>query len=282
MGSKIKMSLRATTLVLAATLLSAGVSATSRSEGLAAPAAKPREAGAASAAKPDASGCGRAGFRVLLDVGHSAQVPGATSARGVPEYDFNLRLGQAIEKALVRAGFRSTSLLITPGPARAGLFARVERANTWPADLVISVHHDSVPEWFLETWTHGGREARFSDRFAGHSVFVSSANGEAQASLLFAQLLGRELKLQGLRFTPHYTRPDMDWRRRELLDPETGVYRYDQLVVLRDTKVPTVLFEAGSIINRDEELLMSSPERQGKIAAAVTDAVRLFCAARAQ
>ena len=53
-------------------------------------------------------------------------------------------------------------------------------------------------------------------------------------------------------------------------------------MVLRDTKVPTILFEAGSIINRDEELLMSSPERQAKIAAAVTDAVRLFCAARAQ
>ncbi len=279
-----RSSLPASTLLLAAVLLSAGASATSRSEGPAAPATKPRgsEANAASAAKPDAGGCQRAGFRVLLDVGHSAQVPGATSARGVPEYEFNLRLGQAIEKTLLRAGFRSTSLLITPGPARAGLFARVERANAWPADLVISVHHDSVPEWFLETWTHAGREARFSDRFAGHSLFVSFANGEAQASVLFAQLLGRELKLQGLRFTPHYTRPDMDWRRRELVDPETGVYRYDQLVVLRDTKVPTILFEAGSIINRDEELLMSSPERQAKIAAAVTDAVRLFCAARAQ
>jgi N-acetylmuramoyl-L-alanine amidase len=210
------------------------------------------------------------------------QVPGAFSARGVPEYEFNLRLAQGIEKALLRAGFRSTLLLITPGPARAGLFARVARANAWPADLVISVHHDSVPEWFLETWTHDGKEARFSDRFAGHSVFVSMENGEAQASLLFAQMLGRELKIKGLRYTPHYTLPAMDWRRRDLLDPETGVYRYDQLVVLRDTKVPTVLFEAGSIINRNEELLMGSPERQGKIAAAVTDAVRLFCAAQAQ
>ena len=111
---------------------------------------------------------------------------------------------------------------------------------------------------------------------------MSFENKEPQASLLFAQLLGRELKIQGLKYTPHYTLPAMDWRGRDLLDPETGVYRYDQLVVLRETKVPTVLFEAGSIINRDEELLMSSPERQTKIATAVTDAVRLFCAARAQ
>jgi N-acetylmuramoyl-L-alanine amidase len=258
-------------LVLAAMLLPAGAHAASTG--------KPASA---SAAKPDKSGCQRAAFRVALDVGHSAQVPGAMSARGVPEYEFNLRLAQAIEKALLRAGFRNTVLMITPGPARAGLFARVERANTMPADLVISVHHDSVPEWFLETWTHEGKQARFSDRFAGHSLFVSFENKEAEASLLFAQMLGRELKIQGLRYTPHYTLPAMDWRRRDLLDPDTGVYRYDQLVVLRETKVPTVLFEAGSIINRDEELVMNSPERQTKIATAVTDAVRLFCAARAQ
>jgi N-acetylmuramoyl-L-alanine amidase len=258
-------------LLLAAMLLSAGAHASSTGT----PPASP-------AAKPDKNGCVRGTFRVLLDVGHSAQVPGAMSARGVPEYEFNLRLAQGLEKALLRAGFRNTNLLITPGPARAGLFARVEKANAWPADLVVSIHHDSVPEWFLETWTHDGKQARFSDRFAGHSLFVSFENKEPQASLLFAQLLGRELNIQGLKYTPHYTLPAMDWRRRDLLDPETGVYRYDQLVVLRETKVPTVLFEAGSIINRGEELLMSSPERQTKIATAVTDAVRLFCAARAQ
>jgi N-acetylmuramoyl-L-alanine amidase len=245
-------------------------------------AGRPSAPAVAAAAQPDKSACQRAAFRVLLDVGHSEQVPGAFSARGVPEYAFNLRLAQGIEKSLVRAGFRSTQLLITPGPARAGLHARVARANAWPADLVISVHHDSVPEWFLETWTHEGKPARYSDRFAGHSLFVSLENGEAQASLLFAQMLGRELKIQGLRYTPHYTLPTMDWKRRELLDPDTGVYRFDHLVVLRETKVPTILFEAGSIINRNEELLVQTPEHQRKIAAAVTDAVRLFCDARAQ
>ena len=231
--------------------------------------------------KPDRSGCSRAQFRVVLDVGHSAEVPGAKSARGVPEYDFNLSLAQRIEKSLTGAGFGKTLLLVTPGPARAGLFKRVARANALPADLFISVHHDSVPEWFLDVWTHGGKEHGYSDRFAGHSLFVSYENAEAQASFRFAQLLGRQLKANGLRYTPHYTLPAMDWRRRDLLDAEAGVYRYDQLVVLRQTKVPAVLLEAGSIVNRAEELLMSTPERQKAIASAVTKAVELFCAARA-
>jgi N-acetylmuramoyl-L-alanine amidase len=225
-------------------------------------------------------GCNRADFRVVLDVGHSAEVPGAKSARGVPEYEFNLRLTKRVEKTLNGAGFRKAVALITPGPARAGLFARVARANNMPADLFISVHHDSVPEWFLEAWSYGGKLEGYSDRFTGHSLFVSADNAQAEASFLFARMLGQEMTAQGLRYTPHYTLKEMDWRRRDLLDAEAGVYRYDQLVVLRDTRMPAVLLEAGSIVNRNEELVMGTEKRQTAIAAAVTKAVEHFCAAR--
>jgi len=44
--------------------------------------------------------------------------------------------------------------------------------------------------------------------------------------------------------------------------------------------MPSVLLEAGSIINRDEEVLMSDPKHQAMIGAAVTDAVERFCGAR--
>ncbi|MGB9295066.1 MAG: N-acetylmuramoyl-L-alanine amidase, partial [Pseudolabrys sp.] len=58
------------------------------------------------------------------------------------------------------------------------------------------------------------------------------------------------------------------------------VYRYDELIVLRDTDMPAVLLEAGSIINREEELRMRSVERQALISTAVTGAVEAFCTAR--
>jgi hypothetical protein len=50
--------------------------------------------------------------------------------------------------------------------------------------------------------------------------------------------------------------------------------------VLKNTNMPAVLLEAGSIINRQEELVMGSPERQALVSAAVTDAVEVFCAVR--
>ena len=68
--------------------------------------------------------------------------------------------------------------------------------------------------------------------------------------------------------------------RRALLDADAGVYRYDTLFVLKNTQMPAALLEAGSIVNRDEELTMASPERQQLISAAVVDAVDSFCVAQ--
>ena len=68
--------------------------------------------------------------------------------------------------------------------------------------------------------------------------------------------------------------------QRELLNKETGVYRYDELIVLRKTRMAAVLLEAGSIINRDEELKMGSPERRDIISSGVASAMKEFCEPR--
>jgi N-acetylmuramoyl-L-alanine amidase len=93
--------------------------------------------------------------------------------------------------------------------------------------------------------------------------------------------LGKALQARGLQFTPHYTLPLMGSRRRQLLDGDAGVYRYDQLVVLRYTRMPALLLEAGSIVNRQEELALATPERRTLTSEAIASAVEDFCAARA-
>ena len=230
--------------------------------------------------KVTASACDRAGFRVVLDVGHSDKAWGAISARGLREYDFNFRLATLTQRKLVAAGFAKSVLLVTQGPAMKSLHQRVARANQSGADLFLSIHHDSVPDKFLEKWQYEGVSRGFSDRFKGHSIFVSNGNRDYATSLSFAKLLGKQLKARGLQYTPHYTQKIMGHRQRILVDADAGVYRYDQLIVLKDTRMPAVLLEAGSIINRDEELKMESSERQSLISASVVDAVDSFCAAR--
>jgi N-acetylmuramoyl-L-alanine amidase len=230
-----------------------------------------------SASKPVAAKCDPSKFRVVLDVGHTAESEGATSARNVAEFVFNLRLAQRIAEKLKADGFPETRLLVTEGKSRPSLVKRVAAANELHADLFLSIHHDSVPNSLLENWEFEGKKSHFSDRFSGYSVFVSRNNPDFKTSLAFAELVAKEMKAQGLQYAQQYTQAIMGRYQHPLLNKETGVYSYDQLVVLRLTRMPAVLLEAGSIINRDEELKMDSPERRDIISNAVATAVKEFC-----
>ena len=236
---------------------------------------------APAAAAPAHSNCQPSAFRVVVDVGHTLAVPGALSARGRPEYAFNLQLAQQIKQMLVDAGFDKTVLLITAKAPPAGLFERAIVANRLPADLFISIHHNSVPDNLMHTWQYEGQDQQYNDDYPGYALFISNDNADRAGGLLFGKFLGKALQARGLQFTPHYTLPLMGHRRRQLLDAEAGVYRYDQLVVLRYTRMPALLLEAGSIANRQEELELATPERRTLTSAAVAAAVEEFCAAQA-
>jgi N-acetylmuramoyl-L-alanine amidase len=229
---------------------------------------------------PDA--CPRSTFRVVVDVGHTVDVPGAMSARGITEYAFNLQLARDINQSLLAAGFQQTVLLITAAAPWRGLVERAARANSMRANLFIAIHHDSVPDNLMQNWEYLGQKNQFNDDYPGYAIFISNENADPAGSLQFGSLLGRELESRGLHYTPHYTLPLMGHRRRILVDAEAGVYRYDQLIVLRQTRMPAVLLEAGSIVNRQEELELGTPERRSLTGAAIVAAVENFCAARAR
>jgi len=226
--------------------------------------------------------CPRSTFRVVVDVGHTVDVPGAMSARGIAEYAFNLQLAPDTHQGLLDAGFQQSVLLITATAPWRGLVERAIRANSMHANLFIAIHHDSVPDNLKQNWEYAGLKNQFNDNYPGYAIFISNENADPAGSLQFGSLLGRELESRGLHYTPHYTFALMGHRRRILVDAEAGVYRYDQLIVLRRTRMPAVLLEAGSIVNRQEELELGTPERRSLTSAAIVAAVENFCAARAR
>src|SRR5262249_22656484 len=224
--------------------------------------------------------CARAMFRVVVDVGHTEKAFGATSARGLMEFSYNLNLAKRIDQALLAAGFRRSVLLISEGRSYPALAERIKRANALRADLFLSIHHDSVPDKFLETWEFEGVKRGYSDRFSGHSIFISYDNSDLPGSLLFARMLGQQLKDRGLHYTPHYTQRFMGHRQRLLVDAQVGVYRYDQLLVLGDTDGAAFWLEAGSIITGDEGLQMGRAEHKKLITSAATAGAASFCRGR--
>lgn len=225
------------------------------------------------AADSSPSRCERSNFVLAIDIGHDLQDLGALSARGVGEYYFNRSLAKRLLQTAKQAGF-DQAFLIGNGNQALPLERRAAVAASGKADLLLSVHHDSMRPWELKTWQYQGRQLHYGDQFNGHSIFYSKRNPQADASLFFAQLLGRALLDAGLSPTLHHR----DVGSRKLVDKTLGLYRFDNLIILHKSKQPAVLFEAGIILNRNEEMRLRDPRHQQKLVQAILAAVDQFCA----
>jgi N-acetylmuramoyl-L-alanine amidase len=216
-----------------------------------------------------------AATEVAVDVGHTLAAPGAVSARGGREFDFNLRLATKVAAALAERKLEVRSINFD------GLIASLDERPKEAAgsDLFVSIHHDSVQEALLEEWEWNGRTETYSDRYRGFSLFVSRASPDLATSLRCASAIGASLRRAG--FTPATHHADsLAQTPRPYLDADNAVHAYDNLVVLYRTTLPALLFEAGIIKNRDEELLLLDEVRQERMADAVATGVAACLYAR--
>ena len=223
---------------------------------------------------------------VILDVGHTDKDSGQISARGVKEYDFNMNLARRLLEELVNTGFISTQMIVTSGSnTHESRLQRSKRANDLGADLFVSVHHDGVKNETLMPWQYNGKTHWFLDKFEGFSLWVSQKNNKYEESLSFAKTLADQLMASGLKFTTHHdelTNTAKYGRIAPLMDRERGIYdASDNIAVLYESGMPALLLEAGMIVNRAEEQVLSSPTRRATVARAVAGAVERFCAVRA-
>jgi N-acetylmuramoyl-L-alanine amidase len=218
----------------------------------------------------------RENFRLVLDVGHSKKVGGATSARGKSEYEFNKVLVSTIRNELVKQGYSKINVLLSRG-GPGSLGRRAEQANKLAANLFLSIHHDSVQSEYLDWWIFEGKKRQYSNRYSGFSLFVSKLNPGWEEGFRFAKILGDKLMKRKLTFSLHHEE-DIPGERRTVMDRNRGIYQFDDLVVLKLAKVPAVLLEAGVIVNQDEERELGTAARRSLIAASVIEAVDVFCA----
>jgi N-acetylmuramoyl-L-alanine amidase len=208
-------------------------------------------------------------------VGHSPGSPGATSSRGVREYEFNRDLARLLLARLRGEGFKG-SFVITEGREGLSLHERGEMANRAKADLLISIHHDSVQPFYLRRWSRGGRKLLYCDRFSGYSLFVCGSHGAYAESLILASLVGKRMREAGFRPSLHHAEP-VEGEGRTLLDREKGIYRDDGLTILGTANMAAILLECGIIVNREEEAALATPAYRQKIVDVLVSAFKEFC-----
>jgi N-acetylmuramoyl-L-alanine amidase len=223
----------------------------------------------------EAQACDRAAFVIAVDPGHTRINPGALSARGIPEVQFNENLARFLVDELIRIGFSNT-FVTNEDDSNISLRDRANLANRRNANLFLSIHHDSVQPRYLSPWRYQGRHRFYSDVFTGYSLFISERNGDGKGSMVFARILGSELRNNCFVPTLHHAEK-IRGENRELVDQERGIYKFDDLVVLRSTQMPAVLIEAGLIVNRADEILLRNPVYQKMLVLSITRAVAKFC-----
>lgn len=222
-------------------------------------------------------GCPPGGLRVALDVGHYRAAAGATAASGESEFTYNLMLARLALAGLRAAGFASAFLIGESGDVLP-LAERTRRAHEGRAGLFLSLHHDSVQPQYLRSATVGGRVSRYCDTIHGYGVFVSATNPHAVLSRRFADGLGGALIAAGLTPSLHHAEK-IPGEGRTLLDPHLGIYRFDELAVLRTATMPATLLETAVIVNHAEEAEVRSGRLHALVVQAVVRAVGGFCAA---
>ncbi|MBN8440351.1 MAG: N-acetylmuramoyl-L-alanine amidase [Thauera sp.] len=200
---------------------------------------------------------------VSVDIGHTNVASGAVSARGRSELEFNRELALQLAAALRGKGL-AVRIVNEDGDIPS---LRARPAAAAGTDLLVSIHHDSVGENELLPWEWNGMRLDYNDAFAGHSLFVSRDNPQTARSILCARVIGA--RLQRLGFAPTHK----NGRRRAYADFEHAVHYYDGLAVLRHATMPAVLYEAGVIKNRAEELLLRDPQRQARMADAIATGI---------
>lgn len=194
-----------------------------------------------------------------MDVGHYTAEPGVISAAGRPEFEYNRDLALEVKTAIEKLQIQAR--LIGERGDYAVLHQRTRDAQG--ADLFVSIHHDSVKESLLPR----------ANEFSGFSLFVSRMNAKSTRSLACASAIGAQLRAAG--FTPsRYHADPVLGAPRPFADEVNGVHWYDNLAVGRTASMPSVLVEAGVIVNRDEERRMRDPEVRRRIAAAVAGGAR--------
>ena len=201
----------------------------------------------------------------ILDPGHSPSKPGTYSCSGGQEYAYNNELVETIINYL-----KQKNISVDVTRKKNGEISLLERAaKAKGKKLFLSIHHDSAQSKYIKMIN--GHPC--TDKVSGFSIFVSGKNPYFKESFWYARVLGKMLIDQGFTASTHHGEP-IKGENRKLIDPATGVYQYDDLVVLKNSHAPAVLLEAGVIINPKDDELCKSLDYRLKIAYAVGEMFR--------
>jgi len=177
------------------------------------------------------------GLRICIDPGHGGREVGAIGCSGIKEATINLAIAKKLERILQDQG--AQVIMTRNEDVDVSLGERVAIATAAKADLLLSVHNNSLPDG-RNPWTEHGTSSYYY-----HPQSREFANTTRAATV-------EEVGL-----------PDYNTR-------------WQNLALCRPSRYPAMLMEVGFVINPDEYALLISNEGQERAALGIAKGVRSF------
>ena len=186
-------------------------------------------------------------MNIVIDPGHYGFDSGAVGPGGTYERDITMKASQKVAALLARAGqevklTREAGQVKIVNDLNSDLVSRVQLANSWPADLFISIHCNS-----------------FANPSAnGMEIYSTPGQGPAD-QLAESVAYAMQEYFPDLKFRADLSDKD--------LDKEANFY------VIRKTTMPAILVELPFISNPKEEALLNSEAGQNGFALAIAKGI---------
>lgn len=176
---------------------------------------------------------------IAIDPGHGGVDSGCVGKKA-EEKDVNLQIALELERKLTEKGYRV--LVLREKDEFQGLMDRVEIANSYQADVYVSIHQNTYEGkdktvGGIETWYDGADATRDNQRLAllVHRETVKSTGARGR-----------------------------------------GVIDSTDLYVASKTLMPACLIETGFLSNPQEEKLLASADYQKKLAEGIARGIELY------
>ncbi len=207
---------------------------------------------------------------IVIDAGHGGEDPGAIGANGLMEKDITLKIARLLRDRL--EGRKGINAIMTrDADVTLSLKQRVEYARQHEADLLVSIHLNTIPDdpmIIVETYYFGPPADAQSMTVAKKENYHS---GYAMAE--FRELiagLGDTLKQQESRkLASHIQKNIYETLGRHNRDIINVGIKTAPFVVLLGAEIPSVLAEVTCISNTEEEARLATPAYRDKIAGAL-------------
>ena len=193
---------------------------------------------------------------IIVDAGHGGEDGGASSKTGTVEKDLNLQVALKLQALLKQSGCavftsRADDISIhNPGEEKKGnrkisdLDNRKALPKEYKADAFVSIHMNTFPQ----------------TQYYGSQVFYSSFPPESKK---LGDIVMNEL-VQGI----------------DNKNIRVAKEAINNIYILNDTKVPSIVVECGFLSNPDEAARLKTPEYQQKLAFNIYSGILKFFASK--